>query len=382
LTYSVRRVSDDKENKPPCIPASRRQEKQDGGEKEARRGGGELHKRKRSPQRNRQRLMKKTTPAVGIAQRKLMLRSTSTKKKPSLQSRVLLPQASKTSLYDEHWAAKQERAFMKWLNHILAPVDEFGHTLPSQGRKAQSVSSIDLDPADGAPSSPLPLSGHRQLSRLRRGAFLLYQSQPLSIVITRLEVEIEGSRLMFHPDRCLHADVGMKQDLLHMLLLSYNHTWLKLGLETVFGEQVSVSPAETLSQALATFLLERLLSNQQIAEAYARPNKTGGFREGYHLALSQFILKKFLLLVLFLDHAKLTRLIDHNPCLFQTDSQVKSSRELLQLFSRKYLAGEGDIVRHLSLIGYSATHTQSALDEFDYTVRNLASDLRDGLRLT
>jgi len=28
---------------------------------------------------------------------------------PSLQSRVLLPQVSKTSLYDEHWAAKQER---------------------------------------------------------------------------------------------------------------------------------------------------------------------------------------------------------------------------------------------------------------------------------
>jgi len=48
----------------------------------------------------------------------------------------------------------------------------------------------------------------------------------------------------------------------------------------VFGEQVSVSPAETLPQALATFLLERLLSNQQIAEAYAQPSKTGGFREG------------------------------------------------------------------------------------------------------
>jgi len=54
LTYSVRKVSDDKENKPPSIPAARRQEKQDGGEREAGRGGGELHKRKRSPQRNRQ----------------------------------------------------------------------------------------------------------------------------------------------------------------------------------------------------------------------------------------------------------------------------------------------------------------------------------------
>ena len=41
-----------------------------------------------------------------------------------------------------------------------------------------------------------------------------------------------------------------------------------------------MSPNETLSKALGTFLLERLLSNQQITEAYARPNTTGGFQEG------------------------------------------------------------------------------------------------------
>ena len=33
-------------------------------------------------------------------------------------------------------------------------------------------------------------------------------------------------------------------------------------------------------------------------------------------------------------------------------------------------------------ITHTHTHTQSALDEFDYTVHSLASDLRDGLRLT
>ncbi len=38
---------------------------------------------------------------------------------------------------------------------------------------------------------------------------------------------------------------------------------------------------------------------------------------------SQFILKKYLLLILFLDKAKLTRLIDYDPCLFQVNSSVK-----------------------------------------------------------
>ena len=39
--------------------------------------------------------------------------------------------------------------------------------------------------------------------------------------------------------------------------------------------------------------------------------------------LLQYILKKFLLLVYFLDQAKLTRLIDFDPCLFLTTSSLK-----------------------------------------------------------
>ena len=49
------------------------------------------------------------------------------------------------------------------------------------------------------------------------------------------------------------------------------------------------------------------------------------FSVGYSLAVSQYIVKKFILLVVFLDHAKLTRLIDHDPCLFQLTSSVKAS---------------------------------------------------------
>jgi len=43
--------------------------------------------------------------------------------------------------------------------------------------------------------------------------------------------------------------------------------------------------------------------------------------------------------------------------------------------------GEGDIIRHLLFMGYSVTHTQAPLDEYDFMVKNLAVDLRDGVRL-
>ena len=60
----------------------------------------------------------------------------------------------------------------------------------------------------------------------------------------------------------------------------------------------------------------------------------------------------------------------------------QSSKDLLLQFSRDFLSGEGDITRHLGYLGYKTTYTQTALDEFDFAVKNLATDLRDGVRLT
>ena len=64
-------------------------------------------------------------------------------------------------------------------------------------------------------------------------------------------------------------------------------------------------------------------------------------------------------------------------CLF-----FQASRDLLLAFSRDYLSGEGDLTKHLGYLGYSVGHSQSALEEYDYAVSNLATDLRDGLKIT
>ena len=60
----------------------------------------------------------------------------------------------------------------------------------------------------------------------------------------------------------------------------------------------------------------------------------------------------------------------------------QESKEVLLEFSRDFLSGEGDLVKHLGLLGYRVKHKQTALEEFDYAVKNIAVDLRDGLRLT
>ena len=79
--------------------------------------------------------------------------------------------------------------------------------------------------------SAIPYGKQRELSRLRRSGLLLYQSEPLCMVLGRLEVEVECGRLRMHGECAPHVDVGVRQDILHLLLLSYNPVWLQLGLE-------------------------------------------------------------------------------------------------------------------------------------------------------
>lgn len=60
----------------------------------------------------------------------------------------------------------------------------------------------------------------------------------------------------------------------------------------------------------------------------------------------------------------------------------QESKALLAFLSRDVLHGEGDVVKHLSHLGYRVSYEQTKLNEYDYTVSNLAVDLCDGVRIT
>ena len=202
----------------------------------------------------------------------------------------------------------------------------------------------------------------------------------MATVVQKVEFEIDKMRLSVRKDRNITKDIGMKQALLK-LLLSYNPLWLRVGLETVYGELLPVGSNSDLL-GLSRFIITRLLSNPDVLEEYAHPTVPHSYRNGCQDALNKFALKKFLELVFFLDSAKESKLIRHNPCLFCPDSELKTSRDILILFAKDYLAGEGDVTKHLAYMGYVVHTKQTKLDEFDFAVTNIKTDLRCGIRLT
>ncbi|XP_028918990.1 abnormal spindle-like microcephaly-associated protein, partial [Ornithorhynchus anatinus] len=297
-----------------------------------------------------------------------------------------MPFAAKNMFYDERWMEKQEKGFLWWLNFILTPDDLTVKTNTSQVNAATLLLGLENHHKVCVPKAPTKdemslraYTARCRLNRLRRAACRLFTSELMVKAIKKLEVEIEARRLLVRKDRHLWKDIGERQKVLNWLL-SYNPLWLRIGLETVFGELISLEDNSDVA-GLAVFILNRLLWNPDIAADFRHPTVPHLYRDGHEEALSKFTLKKLLLLVCFLDRAKLTRLIDHDPCLFCKDAAFKSSKEILLAFSRDFLSGEGDLSRHLGFLGLPVSHTQTPLDEFEFAVTNLAVDLQCGVRL-
>ncbi|KAM9824658.1 abnormal spindle-like microcephaly-associated protein [Neosynchiropus ocellatus] len=295
-----------------------------------------------------------------------------------------LPFAAKNMFYDERWMEKQARGFTWWLNYVLTQEDFRVTTeVTTVSAACLSVGASEKVSVVRAPTkeevSFSMYTAHRRLNRLRRAACRLFTSDAMVKAIRKLELEVEAGRLVVRRDRPVWRDIGKRQQVLTWIL-SYNPLWLRIGLETIFGELVPLT-CNSDAVGLATFVLQRFLWNPDIAAQFRHPTVPHLYREGHEEALSRFTLKKLLLLICFLDRAKQSRLMEHDPCLFCKDAEFKSSKDLLLAFSRDFLSGEGILPRHLGYLGLPVSHVQTPLDEFDFAVTNLAVDLRCGVRL-
>uniref|UniRef100_A0AAQ5YNQ3 Calponin-homology (CH) domain-containing protein n=1 Tax=Amphiprion ocellaris TaxID=80972 RepID=A0AAQ5YNQ3_AMPOC len=323
----------------------------------------------------------KTAKVVAVAQSKLtFIKPAQTGTLP----RHPMPFAAKNMFYDERWIEKQERGFTWWINYVLTP-DDF--KVNTEVTKVSAVSlAMGSDDNFSVPKAPTKeemsfstYTARRKLNRLRRSACQLFTSEAMVKAIQRLELEVEARRLLVRKDRHLWKDIGERKKVLSWLL-SYNPLWLRIGLETIYGELISLE-SNSDALGLAMFILQRLLWNPDIAAEFRHPRVPHLYKDGHEEALSRFTLKKLLLLVCFLDKAKESRLIEHDPCLFCVDAEFKASKDLLLAFSRDFLSGEGILPRHLGYLGLPVSHVQRPLDEFNFAVKNLAVDLKCGIRL-
>ena len=113
--------------------------------------------------------------------------------------------------------------------------------------------------------------------------------------------------------------------------------------------------------ALETFINKRFLSDDSTLEKFTKGRcnvPSGIFETRYKSQMRNLVLSRIMILVFFLDQAKMANVLDKVPRLFTVSSEVKSTRDVLITVCRECLSSEGDIVKHFSRIGLQISYVQ------------------------
>ena len=289
------------------------------------------------------------------------------------------PFLTATMYLDEQTLDDIEKTYKKWLNALVTippDLETDKNEKVDVGKLFNDVQSkeLTLAPTKEAVCSRYYTS---RLDTLRSQAIQFFHSESIAMPLNKLTVVInDKNKLDIKAERNIHLDLVLQRSLLE-LLLCYNPLWLRIGLEVIFNVQLNLTSNRDI-YGMSRFIINYLFKSQYLAEKYSKFSQQNEYLD----KLRKFTAKNFLFVIFFLDRAKESRLIKQNPCLFAKKAPYKESAEILKKFASLVLANYGDIIRTLRRYDFIVSHKQTVIDEFDFAFKNLAVDLRDGVRLT
>lgn len=291
------------------------------------------------------------------------------------------PFLSSTLYLDERKLDSIEKAYIKWLNALVtvpADLETDQNEKIDVGKLFADVQNKELTFAQ---TKEVVCSKYymSRLDNLRSAAIRFYQSDEMTSTLVKLTNAINSDRdpLGVKNERPIHLDLVLQRSLLE-LLLCYNPLWLRIGLEIVFNVQLNLSSNHDIL-GMTRFIVTRMFKSQYIIDKLGKlPSK----RAEMLLTLRRHTVKHLLFVVYFLDRAKEHRLIKQNPCLFMRRAPYKDSNDILKKLASLVLSNYGDVMRLMKRYDFVLSHKQTVIDEYDYAFKNLAVDLRDGVRLT
>lgn len=232
---------------------------------------------------------------------------------------------------------------------------------------------------------------------LKRSLLKLYQDQSSLLIYQKLKASLQDGALSILQEpvqrsSTIWTDIGLRTRFINLWTESYDLSLLRVAAEVVTGCEFSDFSSFTaagsqsdaprgkrpLKKLVARFLVSRILRNEDAPrdeKLYFKMHSTEYFAWSWRRTML-----RSLMLVYLLDKSKDLGLFSNN--LFLSSSRLKSTTAILKQISTLLTTSSGDISRPLAHLGYHARHVQFAINEYQYDIKNLATDLRDGVRLT
>jgi abnormal spindle-like microcephaly-associated protein len=286
---------------------------------------------------------------------------------------VLKEDLAHPELYEENWLNHKEIALTHLLNAFFQATD---------------------------PNTERTLSQYS----LRSTFLKLYNTQDMAHLVKRLQASLTYGSLAVPKELLaksirLKDDVGQRRRYLDLFLNVYSLPVLQAAAEAVVGrecqpqirnstgspsqnEQTDVIDRHSLEAFFDKFFIHHsdVVDSKTSSSSIALIARDSTEQVGSPVWAWRRTAIRSLMLVLILDMVKSLQRI--SGCLFQGNSSLKSSDAVIKELGAILLPSYGDLVRPLKYLKYEVSVEQNALEEFRYEVHNLATDLRDGIRLT
>lgn len=143
----------------------------------------------------------------------------------------------KKSFVDNNFADKQIAGFTEWMNYTFKKADH-NHT-------PTDIDDVNAATEESDISAIKFIKQKREEAKIRQKAAGMFKS--MSNVLSAVDHEVSEGRIALREYPDLLADIGL-QAIFCKLLFSYQTNWLRLGLEIVFGEVLSLSSKMLKSQ--------------------------------------------------------------------------------------------------------------------------------------
>ncbi|KAI9298240.1 hypothetical protein K502DRAFT_362532 [Neoconidiobolus thromboides FSU 785] len=187
-------------------------------------------------------------------------------------------------------------------------------------------------------------------------------SKELEFTFEKLKEKLFSTDSYFKPKLNIIIDFGLRRDILKIFNY-YDPFWLSLAIEVCFE---NIGFFGSLKKNTANNLTNEGLFN-------------GISEEQYSLEISKQFFLKCLMTVYLLDKARIMELIPDHQRLF-INKEVKSSKQMLTLLTDVFM--KKDVTDITEILGLDLKFYQTSIDEYEYSITELAMDLRDGIKLT
>lgn len=131
------------------------------------------------------------------------------------------------------------------MNYMFQPTEDRDHE-----KVLQQLEEGSVDPASLSNTAMRTLILHQRMASARAKAVELFTGKEMVACVIAIRREVKKGRFALRPDQDVFANLALREKMLN-LLLSYSTPWLRVGLETLYGEHIVPGTPNQLSPTKA-----------------------------------------------------------------------------------------------------------------------------------